>query len=95
MAELAPRPGGLRPGGLRPYQTEARRRIHAEWDAGHRRTLLVLPTGTGKTVVFAAVAEDCVRAGQRVLVQPGQPPTHHGGERPDSGAGKAAGPLWP
>ena len=28
----------------------------------------MLPTGTGKTVVFAAVAEDCVRAGQRVLV---------------------------
>ena len=53
---------------LRPYQTEARRRIHAEWDAGHRRTLLVLPTGTGKSVVFAAVAEDCVRAGQRVLL---------------------------
>ena len=53
---------------LRPYQTEARRRIHAEWEAGHQRTLLVLPTGTGKTVVFAAVAEDCVRAGQRVLV---------------------------
>lgn len=53
---------------LRPYQSEARRRIHAEWEAGHQRTLLVLPTGTGKTVVFAAVAEDCVRAGQRVLV---------------------------
>ena len=53
---------------LRPYQTEARSRIHAEWDAGHQRTLLVLPTGTGKTVVFAAVAEDCVRSGQRVLV---------------------------
>ena len=53
---------------LRPYQAEARRAVHAEWDAGHSRTLLVLPTGTGKTVVFAAVAEDCVRAGKRVLV---------------------------
>lgn len=53
---------------LRPYQAEARRAIHAEWAAGRRRTLLVLPTGTGKTVVFAAVAEDCVRAGRRVLV---------------------------
>ena len=82
MAELALRPGGLRPGGLRPYQTEARRRIHAEWDAGHRRTLLVLPTGTGKTVVFAAVAEDCVRAGQRVLV------LAHRGELLDQAADK-------
>ena len=53
---------------LRPYQAEARQAVHAEWDAGRSRTLLVLPTGTGKTVVFAAVAEDCVRAGQRVLV---------------------------
>ena len=53
---------------LRPYQAEARQAVHAEWAAGHSRTLLVLPTGTGKTVVFAAVAEDCVRAGQRVLV---------------------------
>lgn len=67
---------------LRPYQTEARRRIHAEWDAGHRRTLLVLPTGTGKTVVFAAVAEDCVRAGQRVLV------LAHRGELLDQAADK-------
>ena len=53
---------------LRPYQQQARQAVHAEWAAGHSRTLLVLPTGTGKTVVFAAVAEDCVRAGQRVLV---------------------------
>lgn len=53
---------------LRPYQAEARQAVHAEWDAGRSRTLLVLPTGTGKTVVFAAVAEDCVRAGKRVLV---------------------------
>ena len=37
---------------LRPYQQQARDRIHAEWDAGHTRTLLVLPTGTGKTVAF-------------------------------------------
>lgn len=53
---------------LRPYQQQARDRIHAEWDAGHTRTLLVLPTGTGKTIVFASVAADQVRAGDRVLV---------------------------
>ena len=53
---------------LRPYQQQARDRIHAEWDAGHSRTLLVLPTGTGKTIVFASVAADQVRAGDRVLI---------------------------
>lgn len=53
---------------LRPYQQAARDAIHAEWDAGHTRTLLVLPTGTGKTIVFASVAADQVRAGDRVLI---------------------------
>ena len=53
---------------LRPYQQQARDRIHAEWDAGHTRTLMVLPTGTGKTIVFASVAADQVRAGDRVLI---------------------------
>ena len=53
---------------LRPYQQQARDRIHAEWDAGHTRTLLVLPTGTGKTIVFASMAADQVRAGDRVLI---------------------------
>lgn len=53
---------------LRPYQQQARNRTHAEWDAGHTRTLLVLPTGTGKTIVFASVAADQVRAGDRVLI---------------------------
>lgn len=53
---------------MRPYQAEARKAIHTEWDNGHLKTLLVLPTGTGKTIVFAAVTEDQVRDGSRVLV---------------------------
>lgn len=53
---------------LRPYQQQARDRIHTEWEAGRTRTLLVLPTGTGKTIVFASVAADQVRAGDRVLI---------------------------
>ena len=53
---------------LRPYQQKARDCIHAEWEAGRSRTLLVLPTGTGKTIVFASVAADQVRAGHRVLI---------------------------
>ena len=38
---------------LRPYQLAAITAIEAEWARGVKRTLLVLPTGTGKTVVFA------------------------------------------
>lgn len=53
---------------LRPYQQAARDAVHAQWAAGNRRTLLVLPTGTGKTIVFAKLAEDAVRRGQRVLI---------------------------
>ena len=53
---------------LRPYQQGAREKVHAEWEAGRLRTLTVLPTGTGKTIVFSAVAEDQVRAGDRVLI---------------------------
>ncbi|MDR1132099.1 MAG: DEAD/DEAH box helicase [Oscillospiraceae bacterium] len=53
---------------LRPYQQEARHAILEQWNAGAKHTLLVLPTGTGKTIVFAKVAEDCVRLGERVLI---------------------------
>lgn len=53
---------------LRPYQQAAKEAIFGEWDQGHNKTLLVLPTGTGKTIVFSAVAEECVRAGSRVLI---------------------------
>lgn len=53
---------------LRPYQQEAKEAIFTEWDNGVRKTLLVLPTGCGKTIVFAKVAEECVRNGDRVLI---------------------------
>jgi superfamily II DNA or RNA helicase len=53
---------------LRPYQNEARSAVLSEWDDGRKRTLLVLPTGTGKTIVFSKVIEDVVTRGQRALV---------------------------
>jgi superfamily II DNA or RNA helicase len=40
---------------MRPYQTEALRAIGASMAAGERRGLLVLPTGAGKTIVFATL----------------------------------------
>ena len=52
---------------LRDYQQKAHDAIFAEWEEkGTQRTLLVLPTGCGKTIVFAKVAEDCVKKGDKV-----------------------------
>ena len=67
---------------LRPYQNEAKAAIFQQWDSGVKKTLLVLPTGTGKTIVFSKVIEDCVRNGQRVLV------LAHRGELLDQAADK-------
>ena len=53
---------------LRPYQNEARHSVENEWQEGRKRTLLVLPTGCGKTIVFSQIAADCVMKGQKVLI---------------------------
>ena len=53
---------------LRPYQEESKRAVFNEWEQGILKTLLVLPTGTGKTIVFAAITNDCVGKGERVLI---------------------------
>lgn len=53
---------------LRPYQEEARDKVQQEWKEGRKRTLLVLPTGCGKTIVFSKIIEDRVKMGERVLV---------------------------
>ena len=51
----------------RPYQTEAKNAILSEWNAGVKKTLLVLPTGCGKTVVCSNVIDERVKSGGRVL----------------------------
>ena len=53
---------------LRPYQEAAVNSILGEWDQGHQHTLLVLPTGTGKTVVFSKVVEKEVSKGEKALI---------------------------
>lgn len=67
---------------LRDYQQKARESIQSEWEKGIRRTLLVLPTGCGKTIVFSKVIEDRVKKGERVLV------LAHRGELLDQAADK-------
>ena len=53
---------------LRPYQARAKDAVLEQWDKGYRKTLLVLPTGTGKTVVFAKIVENQVNQGGRALI---------------------------
>lgn len=53
---------------LRPYQAEAVTAIENEWNDGRMKTLLVLPTGCGKTIVFCKIAESAVSNGDRVLI---------------------------
>lgn len=52
---------------LRPYQQEAKNSVFEQWEKLNK-TLVVLPTGCGKTIVFAKVAEECVRRRKRVLI---------------------------
>lgn len=66
---------------LRPYQIAARDAVLSEWRV-HDKTLLVLPTGCGKTVVFASVAAERVKSGGRVLI------LAHRGELLDQAADK-------
>lgn len=67
---------------LRPYQQEAKAAVFDQWQNGNRKTLLVLPTGCGKTIVFAKIAEQCVADGSRVLI------LAHRGELLDQAADK-------
>ena len=53
---------------LRPYQQDAKEAVFSQWEDGCLKTLLVLPTGCGKTIVFAKITEDCVKNGDRVLI---------------------------
>lgn len=53
---------------LRPYQNAAVAAVKKEWAAGHKKTLLVLSTGAGKTIIFSNIIKNCVDQGERVLV---------------------------
>ena len=67
---------------LRPYQQTAVESVEREWGSGNRRTLLVQATGTGKTVVMAALAHRVASHGGRTLI------LAHRGELLDQAADK-------
>jgi len=69
---------------LRGYQEQATDAVRDEWASGHKSTLLVLATGTGKTVIFSDIARRTIENGNNVLV------LAHRGELIDQAAGKLA-----
>ncbi|MGN1011569.1 MAG: DEAD/DEAH box helicase family protein, partial [Clostridia bacterium] len=69
---------------LRPYQNEAISAICSDWESGIQKTLLVLPTGTGKTIVFCKLIERMVKSGDRCLIMA------HRGELLEQAADKLA-----
>lgn len=52
---------------LRPYQTTAIDRLRASLRAGHRRPMLMLPTGGGKTMIAASIVEMARAKGNRIV----------------------------
>jgi superfamily II DNA or RNA helicase len=52
----------------RPYQDEALQAIEKEWSNGIQRTAVVLPTGMGKTVVFARLIKDLSHLGRALVL---------------------------
>lgn len=52
---------------LRGYQQECREKVAAEFEE-RSSTLVVMPTGCGKTILFAAVIADALAQGRRALV---------------------------
>jgi DNA repair protein RadD len=53
---------------LRDYQSDCIGEIRAAYRAGRRSPLLVSPTGSGKTVMFAYISQGTSRKGNRVLI---------------------------
>jgi len=58
---------------LRKYQKKLKQRIYDSWHSGNKNVLATLPTGAGKTVIFASIISDtstpcCAIAHRRELV---------------------------
>jgi superfamily II DNA or RNA helicase len=85
---------------LRPYQEEAVAKALAEFDRGVASTAISMPTGTGKTVVFAACGDSrewgrvLVLAGRQELIEQAQDKIYQvTGEKPDIDMGQQYSPM--
>lgn len=45
-------------GNLRPYQKQRKKEIYEAWETGNKNIMLQMPTGTGKTHLFASIIKD-------------------------------------
>ena len=52
---------------LRPYQVEAINALRAGYAAGHRRQMLAMPTGSGKTATVSAMIQSAAKKGNKSL----------------------------
>jgi superfamily II DNA or RNA helicase len=53
---------------LRDYQDAAVQAVRDSFRAGHKKTLLVSPTGSGKTVIFSYIAAGMAKNNKRILI---------------------------
>ena len=58
----------MQPITLRKYQKDAIKAAKQGWGRGKQKLLVVMPTGTGKKIVFAKLIEEVVSEGGRVLI---------------------------
>jgi DNA repair protein RadD len=56
------------PSGLRPYQHVLAADILRAFNGGARSVLAASPTGSGKTVLFAALVAKIAAAGKRIVI---------------------------
>lgn len=45
---------------LYPHQQQVKEQVYDAWSNGHKKTLLVMPTGSGKTVLFCSIVLDAM-----------------------------------
>lgn len=53
---------------LRNYQLEAKQAVFSEWASGNSKTLIVMATGLGKTIVFSSIIEELAKQNKRTLI---------------------------
>lgn len=52
---------------LRPYQQETKEFVYSSFREGKKKTLIMLPTGSGKTIIAKSIIYDMLKANYRIL----------------------------